>query len=131
MKKQVSKAMEICAANVREISCVRCRHYEKCVRNNCVPISMLGRYLAWLKLEALPPLENELLPICSHGLRLEAHTPNISELEKGAFAVVRIYRLKPMKRIIARVLLLDLDYDAKHLRTSVFNAYIRGNLKGE
>ena len=125
MKKETSKAMEICAAQVREISCARCLNYEKCVRNGYAPISMLGRYLAWLSLEALPPIENDLRRVCTKGLRLEAHAPNTDELKQDAYAVIRVYNEQPNKRLICRVLLLDIDYDAAHLRTSVFNAYIR------
>lgn len=123
--KQVSKAMEICTVQVREISCARCLHYEKCVRNGYAPISMLGQYLAWLSLEALRPIENDLRRICVKGIKLEAHAPNGEELEQDAYAVVRVYNEEANKRLICRVLLLDAIYDERHLRTLIFNAYIR------
>ena len=125
MKKQTSKAMEICASQVREISCARCLHYEKCVRNGYAPISMLGQYLAWLSLEALRPIENDLRSVCAKGIKLEAHAPNGEELEQDAYAVVRVYNEEANKRLICRVLLLDTIYDETHLRTLIFNAYIR------
>lgn len=131
MNKQISKAMKICAEQVREVSCAHCLNYEKCVRNGHKPISMLGKYLAWLDLEALPAIEREMRPMCSDGLKLEAHAPNMTELCKDAFAVVRVYLEANNKRsIVCRVLLLDNDYDAAKLRTMIFNEYIRKYRKG-
>ena len=124
MNKKVSKAMEICAKQVREISCARCLHYEKCVRNGGSPVSMLGRYLAWLNLEVLKPLSIELRQYCVKGLKLEGHAPDLAELEEGAYAVVRAYDEAKNRRLIFR-LNLQGDEDEAALHTLVFNAYIR------
>lgn len=122
MNKKVTKAMEICAKQVREISCVRCLHYEKCVRNGGNPVSMLGRFIAWLNLSALKPIAAELCQYCVNGLKLEGHAPDIVELEEGAYAVVHAYdERKPQRRIFR--LNLQGDEDEAALRTLVFNAY--------
>lgn len=128
MNKKVTKAMKICAKQVREISCARCLHYEKCVRNGGSPVSMLGRYLAWLNLVALKPLSIELRQFCVKGLKLEGHAPDIAELEEGAYAVVRAYDEGKNPRLIFR-LNLQGDEDEAALRTLIFNAYIRAKRK--
>lgn len=128
MNKKVSKAMEICAKQVREISCARCLHYEKCVRNGGIPVSVYARYLAWLNLEALKPLACELKQFCVKGLKLEAHVPDVIESEEGAYAVVRAYDESKYRRLLFR-LNLQGDEDEAALRTLVFNAYIRAKRK--
>lgn len=127
-KSKVTKAMEICAKQVRGISCARCLHYEKCVRNGGSPVSMLGRYIAWLNLTALKPLSYELSQYCVNGLKLQAYAPDIAELKEGAYAVVRAYSEGAKKRLIFR-LNLQGDEDEAALRTLVFNAYIRAKRK--
>ena len=126
--KKVTKAMEICAKQVREISCARCLHYEKCVRNGGSPVSMLGCFIAWLNLSALKPIAAELREYCVKGLKLEGHAPDIDELEEGAYAVVRAYDEGKNPRLIFR-LNLQGDEDEAALRTLVFNAYIRAKRK--
>lgn len=125
---KITKAMQICAKQVREISCARCLHYEKCVRNGGNPVSMLGRFIAWLNLSALKPIAAELREYCVNGLKLEGHAPNIVELEEGAYAVVRAYDERKPQRLIFR-LNLQGDEDEAALRTLVFNAYIRAKRK--
>lgn len=128
MKKKVTKAMEICAKQVREIPCARCLHYEKCVRNCGSPVSMLGRYLAWLNLVALKPISSELRQSCAKGLKLEGHAPNVAEMEEGAAAVIRAYDEGQNRRLIFR-LKLQGDEDKDALRTLIFNAYVRAKRK--
>lgn len=128
---QVSKptpAMQVCAEEVRDCKCADCLHYEKCVRNGGSPVSMLGRYLAWLNLVVLKPLSNELRQYCVKGLKLEGHAPDIAELEEGAYAVVRAYDEGKNRPLIFR-LNLQGDEDEAALRTLVFNAYIRAKRK--
>ena len=124
MNKKVTKAMEICANEVREIPCVRCLHFEKCVRNGGSPVSMLGRYLAWLNLSALKPIAAELRQYCANGLRLEGHAPDEAEFEEGAYAVVRAYDEGKNPRLLFRLNLRG-DEDKVALRAHVFNAYVR------
>lgn len=124
MNKKVTKAMEICANEVREIPCARCLHYEKCTRNGGSPVSMLGRYLAWLNLSALKPIAAELRQYCADGLKLEAHAPNEAEFEEGAYAVVRAYDEGKNPRLLFRLNLRG-DEDKVALRAHVFNAYVR------
>lgn len=120
--------MEICAKEVREISCARCLDYEKCVRNGHTPNSRLAQYLAWLSLIALRKIEAELQQYCVSGIKLEAHAPNDVELAKGAYAVVRVYH-ETNKRLCCRVLLVDEIYDEEYLRAAIFNAYFRNKGK--
>ena len=117
--------MKICAKEVREIPCARCLHYEKCARGGS-PVSMLGRYLAWLNLSALKPIAAELRHYCADGLKLEAHAPNDAELEEGAYAVVRAYVYDEDKnpRLLFRLNLRG-DKDEVALRAHLFNAYVR------
>ena len=128
MKKKVTKAMQICSKQVREIPCARCLHYDICVRNGGSPVSMLGRYLAWLNLVALKQLSSELRPCCANGLKLEGHAPNIAEMEEGAAAVIRAYDEGQNRRLIFR-LKLQGDEDIATLRTLIFNAYARAKRK--
>lgn len=129
---KITKAMQICAKQVREIPCARCLHYEKCVRNGGSPVSMLGRFIAWLNLSALKPIAAELRQYCVKGLKLEGHAPGIVELEEGAYAVVRAvvraYDEGKNPRLIFR-LNLQGDEDEAALCTLVFNAYIRAKRK--
>lgn len=122
-------AFDVCAKQVRQISCKRCLHYEKCKRNGS-PVSMLGRYLAWLNLTALKPLSYELSQYCVNGLKLQAYAPDIDELKDGAYVVIRAYTEGAKKRLIFR-LYLQGDEDEAALRTLVFNAYIRAKKRKE
>ena len=122
--------MEICATQVRKVSCVRCLHYEKCVRNAGSPVSKLGGFIAGLNITALKPIANELKQFCVKGLRLKAYAPNISELENGAFAVIRAYDEGEQPRLLFR-LNLDGSEDEAALRTLIFNAYIDAYIKAK
>lgn len=115
-------AFGVCSRKVREIPCDQCLNFQKCMREG-KPVSNLGAYMAWLELKALPDIENELRPSCADGLKLEAHTPNMDELNKDACAVVRVYNEKGNRRIICRVLLTDYDYNEIKLRAMVVAAY--------
>lgn len=115
-------AFGVCSRKVREIPCAQCLNFERCMREG-KPASNLGAYMAWLELEALPAIENELRPSCAGGLKLEAHVPNMEELNKDAYAVVRVYNGKENRRIICRVLLTEDDYDEVKLRAMIVAAY--------
>lgn len=115
-------AFGICSRKVREVPCAQCPNFEICMRAG-KPISNLGAYMAWLELKALPAIENELRPSCADGLKLEAHVPNMAELNKDAYAVVRVYNEKGNRRIICRVLLTEDDYDEVKLRAMIVAEY--------
>ena len=120
--------MEICAKQVRKVSCARCRYFEECVRNGGSPVSMFGRYLAWLNLTALKSIANEFRQYCVYGLKLEGRAPDFSELEEGAYAVVMAYDECDPPRFLFR-LNLQGDESKDELRTLLFNAYIRAKKK--
>ena len=123
MNNETSKAMRICAALIRDTSCASCLHYEKCKANGYKPVSKLGAYLAWLSMEALQPIEQELNKRCLSGLKLVAWPAIDSEQREGAYAVVRIYEEKPHKRLVARALLCDAIYDEEVLKNVIFKAF--------
>ena len=121
-KKEKINSMEICAAKVREVSCKKCLHYQKCIANGG-SLSRLALFLNWLQNETLPPIEAELNQFCIKGLRLDAYAPNADEMHEGAYAVVRAHDKTPNQRLIFRLSLLG-DEDAATLKTMIFNAYI-------
>ena len=90
---KAKKAMKMCADLVRNVkSCKQCLHYAAC-KDRGASVSRLGRYLAWLNLEALPRIEGRLNPITLRRIRLDARAPidNGETLEEG-YAVVRAYK---------------------------------------
>ena len=127
--KKPSKAMEICAKLVRQVSCARCLHYAECKRSGC-PASMLGRYLAELNLKTLIDIENDLRPFCTKGLKLRAFAPDIDELKEGAFAVIRAYSEGSKKKLIFHLNVQGYE-NAQWLEALIFNAYFRAKGKAK
>lgn len=122
------EAKAICAAKVRRVrSCVLCLHYKECAKQ-AMPLSKLARFIAWLDVEALPPLERELQRLCSSNLRLEAHAPNLNEMKEGAYAILRIYYKSNVKHALARLNLTG-EETQEELRTIIFNNYARAAKK--
>lgn len=128
MNEKVTNAMEICAKQVRKVSCVRCRYFEECVRNGGSPASVFGRYLAWLNLKALKSIANEFMQYCVDRLKFEGQSPNNSEFNEGAYAVVIAFDEREPQRPLFR-LSLQGDENKDELRTLLFNAYIRAKKK--
>ena len=126
MKKPVSKAMKICGDNVRELSCRECQHYEKCVNNGNFPISILGSYLAWLKLTALPKIEKKYNPITLKGMKLQAVIPSEEEMERGAFVSINIKTLTQPVMRLSRLLIINMKYDLDELDEKIIKAYYTG-----
>jgi hypothetical protein len=126
IKREEAKA--ICAAKVRRVrSCAQCLHYKDCAKQ-AMPLSKLARFIAWLDVEALPPIERELQGLCSRKLRLEAHVPNMAEIKEGAFAIVRIYYVSNVNHALARLNLTG-EETQEELRTIIFNEYARAAKK--
>lgn len=122
------EAKAICAAKVRRVrSCALCLHYKDCAKQ-AAPLSRLARFIAWLDVEALPPIERELQSLCSRKLRLEAHAPNMTEMKEGAYAILRIYYKSNVKHALARINLTG-EETQEDLRTLVFNNYARAAKK--
>lgn len=127
MNKVITDTMRICSKYARCVPCKRCLHFQDCARVG-LPCSTFGLYMAWLTRDVLPPIEAELRKYCVKGLKLEAHAPEIDELEEGAYAVVRAYDETKNKRLIFR-LNLQGEEDEAALRTLVFNAHIQAKRK--
>ena len=117
-------AFDVCSRKVREISCARCLHYEKCVRNGGSPVSPLGAYIAWLDLHALPIIESKLSPVCGNGIILEGDTPFEWESKGNVFAVIRAYDRKHPNSRVCRVLLEDAVKDIEQLTEMILKAYV-------
>ena len=92
MKKEISKAMQICARKVRKTPCESCLHFKRCLRNGCAPISNLGAYLAALDMNVLKALGKEIRQRNIAQVYLSAFAPNKSELDY--FAVIRAHSPK-------------------------------------
>ena len=125
IKNYFERAMFICSKQVRRVPCAKCFNFEKCKREGA-PASMLARFLAWLDMDALPYVENEIMRNSSKVVKLEAYAPNDHEIEQGAYAVVRAYSLN--RAILFRVF-LDGDENLQDVKTLVFNAYVRSTRK--
>ena len=115
----ISPAMLICAEHVAMCPCTKCSRFERCKANGA-PVSMLGRYLAWLELS-----ERTTKP-----LHMSATQPNNEEIAKGFYCAVRIYRKKDdgQNYLLFRLPLMD-ELDAPTLRAAIFNEYARKGFK--
>lgn len=119
-EEKIKQAMAICAREIREVpSCLSCCHYAECVRKGA-PASELGRFVSWLALEALPPIEATLNSFCAAAIRLKASNANDAQTRKGAYAVVSGYNAK--RRVLFRVLLRGRE-SADELAEKVLKAY--------
>lgn len=121
----ITEAMKICAVNVREIPCARCFNLEACRRNNGIPVSNLGRYLAFLHLEALPAIEEEMLGYAGHEIYLKAFLPNDKELDAGAFVVIRVFEKRDNHRHLdCRIPLIE-ELSEQSISAMVYEAYYK------
>lgn len=125
----ISPAMLICAEHVAMCPCAKCSRFERCKANGA-PISMLGRYLAWLELQALPRIAAELSERTTKPLHMSATQPNNEEIAKGFYCAVRVYRKKDdgQNYLLFRFPLMD-ELDAPTLRAAIFNEYARKGFK--
>ena len=122
-KDQLKQARRICSREVREINCNKCLHFATC-NKLCIVASNLGRYIAWLNMEALPPIENEMNEELSISIELEAHVANSYEAEAGAYAVVRAYVGEGKRRVLFSLQLKG-DESTEDMRKRLYNAYRR------
>ena len=125
----VSPAMLICSKHVAMCPCAKCSRFERCKANRA-PVSMLGRYLAWLELQALPRIAAELSERTTMPLYMDATHPNNIEIAAGYYCAVRVYRKKDDGQyyLLFRLSLMD-ELDAPTLRAAIFNEYARKGFK--
>lgn len=109
----------MCAEEVRETSCVNCLHYEKCAAKGR-PVSILGNYLAWLNLEVLKPICDELSLCCNDSLYAVARVPD--DREKDAYVVIRVYSGPDRKHLLLRLKLQGIE-DEEELKSRILNLY--------
>ena len=125
----ISPAMLICAERVAMCPCTKCSRFERCKAKGA-SVSMLGRYMAWLELQALPRIAAELSERTTKPLHMSATQPNDAEIAKGFYCAVRVYRMKDdgQKYYLFRLPLMD-ELDAPTLRAAIFNEYARKGFK--
>lgn len=125
----ISPAMLICAEHVAMCPCAKCSRFERCKANGA-PVSMLGRYLAWLDLQALPRIAAELSGITSMPLHMTATQPNNEEIARGYYCAIRVYRKKDDGQyyLLFRLPLMD-ELDERALHAAIFNKYARKVLR--
>ena len=104
---EVTKAMEVCSEMVQETPCWRCEYRGRCASG--VPVSRLGRYLAFVKCAVLPPLQAEVRARFSEKATLTLDLPRDGE-EDRVYAAIACH-VYGKKRAIFRLPLQGTETD--------------------